>query len=252
MITKLGSLGGILILSFKDRQRIKAEDALRAPVIRSRKGLWSVIAYSSVIGTVGAVTAVISLIITAYINFHENRAILVTIAPKPPPVLSAPTRDRLLAFSPVISNGGNQTEVVLSVCIAVGFSGPADNRHQIRGTLAGPLVLKGGEAQVVPVTFAKVADLPKEDDVYVRVVAFSPRDGITAVDIPVIHMSLASQGGDNSKPEAVQYTETLSANYHDGPIDIFSFPQSHFPYSGPSSSETQIELPSFVVAPNPK
>ena len=152
--------------------------------------------------------------------------------------------DLSLTWSPIISNDGNRTEVVLSVCIAVGYSGPTAKTHQNRGTLAGPFVLKSGDAVAVPVTFNfdKMVSLPKEDDVYVRVVALSPRDGIIAVDIPVLHITMSSK-----TPSEVELTGNPSAGYNDGLIDIFSSPKSAFSYSGPASSETQFTVPPFTL-----
>ncbi|MGO8841955.1 MAG: hypothetical protein ACLQF1_12730 [Methyloceanibacter sp.] len=207
--------------------------------------LWSTVNYSSVAATIALL---ISGYNTYYTTFYQHRAILLAIAPKPPTsaiVRARSDADLPFTWSPIISNDGNHTEVVLSVCIAVGSSGPtANNTHQSRGTLAGPFVLKGGDAVAVPVTFNfdKMVSLPKEDDVYVRVVALSPRNGIIAVDIPVLHITMASQS-----PSEVEFTEKLSAGYNDGLINIFSSPKSAFSYSGPGLSETQFTVPSFIL-----
>ena len=181
-----------------------------------------------------------------YATFHQHRAILLAIAPKPPTSGAVSARsdaDLPFIWSPIISNDGNRTEVVPSICIAVGYSGPmANNTHQSRGALAGSFVLKGGDAVAVPVTFNfdKLVSLPGEDEVYVRVIALSPRDGIIAVDIPVLHITMTSQS-----PSEVAFTEKLSAGYNEGLIDIFSSPKSAFSYSGPGLSETQFTLPSI-------
>lgn len=221
-----------------------------------RNRLWGAINYSSVLSTIALIISSISLLFAGislyYTNFYRHRAILPAIAPKP--ALSAFVKARSDAdlpftWSPIISNDGNRTEIVLSVCIAIGYSGPATNStHQIRGPLAGPFVLKAGDAVAVPITFNfdKMVSLPKEDDVYVRVVALSPSDGIIAVDIPVLHITMASQ-----IPSEVELSEKPSAGYNDSLIDIFSSPKSAFSYSGPGLSETQTQL-TITVSPQPK
>jgi hypothetical protein len=171
-------------------------------------------------------------------------------------------------LSPIISNGGNHTEIIESVAIAVTYPGPA----QSRDTPAGPFVLKGGDAITVPVTFsfARMASPLRitfseplspglsgpgnrnsllEGDVYVRVVALSPRNSLIAVDIPVSHITLPEDTSALAHPdEGFEYKQQISADYKDGPIDIFSANVSQFSYSGPFSGEAKGVL-SINIAP---
>jgi hypothetical protein len=166
------------------------------------------ITYSSVTSTIAVLISGIS---AYFANFYEHRALLLAIAPRPPSQMSALKANwhDSLTLYPIISNGGNHTEIIESVSIPVTYPGPA----QSRGTPAGPFVLKGGDAITVPVTFrfARMASPLRttfsgplspglsapgtrnsllEGDVYVRVVALSPRNSLIAVDIPVSHITL--------------------------------------------------------------
>lgn len=95
--------------------------------------------------------------------------------------------------------------------------------------------------------------LPLEGDVYVRVVALSPRNGMIAVDVPVSHIALpAHTPALSGSGEEFEYTEQISAHYKDGPIDIFSATVSQFPYSGPFSGEAKGVLSITVSPAKPK
>lgn len=213
-----------------------------------------------------------------FANFYEHRTLLLAIAPRPPSAIStlkANWHDSL-RLSPIISNDGNHTEIIESVSLAVTYPGPA----QSRGTPAGPFVLKGGDAITVPVTFsfARMAsplritfsgppspgvlgqdapNSPLAGDVYIRVVALSPRNGLIAVDVPVSHITLPADTSaphvlpDGSKEE-LEYTEQISADYKDGPIDLFSAAVSQFPYVGPFSGEAKGVLSIKVSPAKPK
>jgi len=252
--------GEFPILSYKERQRIKAKDALRVSAPPPKKTIWNSITYSSVTSTIAILIAAIS---AYFANFYEHRALLLTIAPRPPSQMSTFTAKwhDSLTLSPIISNGGNHTEIIESVSIAVTYPGPA----QSRGNPAGPFVLRGGDAITVPVTFsfARMASPLRikfsrslspglsgsgpgtrnsllEGNVYVRVVALSPRNSLITVDIPISHIILPEDTSAYAHPdEDFEYKEQISTDCKDGPIDIFAANASQFPYSGPFSGETR-------------
>jgi len=236
------SLGIFTILSYKERQRIKAKDALRAQAAFSKKGIWRSITYSSVTATIALLISGIS---AYYANFYQHRALLLAVSPTPP--YYAPGFDaHSIVLTPIISNSGNHTEVVISVSLAIGHSvansisskPPMDVLST--GVLAGPFILKSADAITVRVSFPLVETPPppKEQEVYIRVAALSPHDDIIAVDIPVMHLTL------NNPPypegSRMTYTEHISAHYEAGLIRIFSYPTSEFWYSGETGVQAML------------
>jgi hypothetical protein len=144
-------------------------------------------------------------------------------------------------LSTVIANAGNRTEIVLCACIAVNFLPRLDKKNkfvgamvilaagqpipnQYQGALAGPFVLKAGDAITVPIKLSfemmRTVGMEMEKAVYVHIVSSSPNNGIIATDIPISHITF-SEGEDS-------YAERQSEGYNLGSTDIFSAPKSSF------------------------
>jgi hypothetical protein len=199
--------------------------------------------YSSAALAISIISLIISGLNAYYANFYVRRNVSVTIAPEPSGKAGSVKSTDHYYLTPIISNGGNRTEVVIRVVIAVGHSEPTI--RQVRGDPAGPFVLKAGDAITVPVSFRydKMFHLPEEQELYLRIIALHPREGIIAVDVPVSHIKL------DQSSDRYLITETKSQKHVASIIDVFEARRSKFAYDG-SPSATLLSFKFQVNPPN--
>jgi hypothetical protein len=124
----------------------------------------------------------------------------------------------------IIANSGNRTEIISCICIGIMPPNILDSQYQTG--IAGPYVLKAGDAVTVPLSLSfhmmqSVVGTGSETDVSVHLVALSD-DNLIWIDIPVTRVSFSATEGQN------RYQEQRSAGYKDGLIDVLSVPRSKF------------------------
>jgi hypothetical protein len=143
------------MLSWRDRERIKTEEALRRNAALPAKKRWASLSYASVTATLALLISGSSLYFS---TFYEHRALSIAIPTIPDTKYRSP--DRLdVSVATVISNRGNRYETVLAVYLTLVQGGTRRNR-----TPSGPYVLKPGESLPVPLEFNVLASYRCCDD----------------------------------------------------------------------------------------
>jgi hypothetical protein len=132
--------------------------------------------------------------------------------------------DLIFKLPIIVSNNGNQPEIILCIGRAVIPSAPPNNEYQ--SSLSGPYVLKAGDAVTALPSLSlqkiQLIGTGNEKLVSVHLVAISPDNNIIGVDIPVSRVSFAQTEGKTT------YTEQQSPEYRKGLIDIFAASRSNF------------------------
>jgi hypothetical protein len=208
-----------------------------------RHGPEAVIAASTFISLISLVlSTTISSFALLRTYFYRHRELLFVLTPVPGSKSGTVMATDVYRLSPIFSNRGNQTEVVLNVSIAINPIGPS--LRQLRGAPVGPFVLKSGDAVTADISLSFNQMLtynqtrPAEQDLYVRVVTLSPKDGVIAVDIPIARISLMMS---QDRLEGLTYNERRSNKYNQGLINLFKYPRSNFAYDA-SPSGAQLAL----------
>lgn len=216
--------------------------ALVAPGASSTKSWQFLFNFSNMISAFALILSAISLY---YSKFYEHRSILLTVSPISYPAGVVKSQDTF-TLSPIISNGGNRTEVIIGVSLAINYPTSTGIRH-VLGPPAGPFILKAGDVITVPVGISFDRMLPGTQDINVRVAAPSPKGDMIAVDVRFYRVTITK-----SPSGEVQYAAHRNPKYDESLVDLYSAPRSHFRYEGPSVvSEAQTKL-TIQFGPRPR
>lgn len=213
-----------------------------ASVPASGKRWRLILNYSNTIAMLALIMSAISLY---YSTFYKHRSILLMVSPISYPAGVVKPHDTFI-LSPILSNEGNRTEVIIGVSLAINYPTLTGIR-QVLGPPAGPFILKAGAAITVPVGISLDRMLPGTQDINVRVAAPSPKGDMMAVDVPFYHVTITK-----SPSGEVQYAAHRNPKYDESLVDLYSAPRSPFRYEGPSVvTEAQTKL-TIRIGPRPR
>jgi len=217
--------------SRRDYPRVahRSERGQRQPAALPNRN-WSTI-YSAVVATVALVAAVVNALAYYYTNVYVHRNLFITITPSPEASSggAGPATGPPFNLSPVIQNIGNYTEVIISIAYSIRYNPDPGSSGNNTFHREGPFVLKPGDAISVPISFPFDAVAwyaryltSRTYRTSVSVSFLDPDEKLFWKDIPVAEIDLRGYFEQPDHSGAVNFTERVSPDYKDGPVNLIS------------------------------